>query len=168
MKNHRCMAALLGLVIVAGAGQAKAGSVRDDCPGVWMAFQMMPEAPRDVGVPLPDGAAFFGGNKGGKVRDNQGSYTQLPMARFLVRLSIKEAAAFYRKQLGDEWRQGDMFGVPVFVRKADVPKGADLLDVLLSKPASRPYVMLSEAGSDECPQKVLKGARTMIEIAFEK
>ena len=168
MKNHRCMAALLGLVIAAGAGQAKAGSLREDCPGDWGAFQVMPKAPRDMGVPLPDGAAFFGGSPGGKVRVNQDSYNQLPVARFLVSLSIKEATAFYRKRLGSEWQQGDLFGMPVFVRKADVLKEGNLRTVVLGKPASRPYVMLSETGSDECPQKVLKGARTMIEIAFEK
>ncbi len=168
MKNHRCMAALLGLVIAAGTGQAKAGSLRDDCPGVWVAFQMMPEAPGDVGVPLPDGAAFFGGNPGGKVRVNQDSYTQLPMARFLVRLSVEEATAFYRKRLGSEWQQGDLFGIPVFLRRADIPKDGNLRNVLLSKPGARPSVMLSEAEGDDCPQQVLKGARTMIEIVFER
>lgn len=168
MTVYRCMAALLVIVITAGTGQARAVDQLSDCPGVWVAFQMMPEAPEDLRMPLPAEAVFFGGNRGGKMRVNQESYTQLPMARFLVKLSVKEASAFYRKELGSQWEEGEFIGAPVFYRRADLPKGGSLRDLLLSKPGARPTVMFTAVEDDGCAQKVLKGARTMIEIVFEQ
>lgn len=168
MKAKRGIGALLGLMIVTATGPARAVDVPDNCPGVQLAFHMLPEAPGDVGVPLPEGAVFFGGNGGGEVRVNGEPYMQLPMARFLVTLKVDEAVAFYQDRLGDKWQRDAFLGTTVFFRRADLPEGGDVRDLLLSKPAAKPYVLFTDVEGEECAQALLKGARTMIEIAFEK
>lgn len=168
MKPRHCAMALLGLLITAGAGKVPAVDLPDSCAGVRLAFQTLPQPPKDIGVPLPEGATFFGGNPGSTISVNGEAYTMLPMARFLVKQSPEEVARYYQKQLGDEWKQEDLFGMPVFVRRSDLARAGSVRDLLLARPGAHPSIMLSDVADEECAQAVLKGARTMIEIVSEK
>ncbi|RMG53864.1 MAG: hypothetical protein D6717_10505 [Gammaproteobacteria bacterium] len=149
-------------------GVARAADLPTDCPGVQFAFQMMPKAPADVGVPLPDGAAFFGGNPGGPMHVNGVEYTMLPSARFLVSQPMQEVVQFYRQRLDGSWSRAEFMGMTFFAKGVDLAKEKNPLHVLMARPGTVPSITLSDAEKDPCAQAVKKGARTMVEIVFEK